>query len=367
VTLRRVEAELEQHKLAAKQFSDHFQQFTLIDAQLKELQATRQQLHNELTRLELNQAAELAHMTVLERATMPSDPIRSEKVRDIGIALGVALLLGLFGVWLLEFLMRSRKEQSAPSVTVNLNEGLHLASAVAAPPVAITAPVSADAALADAHRPEARRIEAGPVVRQSTAPDWDQPPPPPPQLDAAERILGPGELAILWSACEGEARVVLALLLNGVGPQELAALSGEDLDLAQGELGVGERIVPLSPALQCLLSGSLPLAPTQALLSEDARAPGGVDALLGCAAIDAGLEAPIEIDAGRVQCSYLVWLVSQGVKLADLKRVAGTLSPGYLAEFAPWSPAGPGHTLEQIDPFLPFLLETGDCGAGSPG
>jgi uncharacterized protein involved in exopolysaccharide biosynthesis len=361
--LRRVEAELKQHKLAAKEFADHYQQFKLIASELTELRATRQQLHNELTRLELNQAAELARMTVLEKATPPSEPIRNDKARDIGIVLGIALLLGLFGVWLVEFLTRSKKEGGgAPTVTVNLGDSLRLAPAVAAPraiPLApIAAPDPAEAMLADGRDSGLRRIEAGPVVQQPAESESC--------LDAAERILGPGELAILWSACEGEARVVLALLLNGVGPQELASLNGDDLDLAHGELGVGERIIPLSPALQCLLSGSPPLPATQALLSDDAGAPGGIDALLGCAAIDAGLEAPIEVDAGRVQRSYLVWLVSQGVKLADLKRVAGTLSPGYLASFAPWSPPGPGHTLEQIEPFLPFLVEMDGCGSGSP-
>ena len=352
--LRRVEAELDKHKAAAKLFSARFGQFRNLSAELDALQKRHQKVRKEITRLDLNRAAATARMEVLEAAKPPTRPAHTQYLRDGAMVLGAALLLGLFAVWLVEFLGRSRAADEAPAtkVSVELTNGGQNGGQLASP-------VAAGAPTLDSDRNGQTAI-AG----QAAAARLAQPPTEPPadasaaalvSMPTAE-VLSEQQLQALWDASEGDSRLLLALLFNGCGPQELLQLKGADLDLQASELGIGERIVPLSPVLHDLLAGLGEVAAGQPLLGDDLTEPGGIDALLSCTAIDAGLADPMAMDAARLQRSYLAWLVAQGARLSELKRVAGPLSPTFLASFAAWSPSGPSLTLEEIDPFLPFLV-----------
>lgn len=344
-TLRRVEAELERHKAAAKQFSARFQQFKTLNTELAELEKRHQQVRNQLTRLDLNRAAATARMEVLEKAKPPTRAAHTQYLRDASLVLGVALVLSLFAVWLVEFLGRSQSDNDGPTtkVSVELGDNVRLS-----PPMPMSTPVL------DSDRAGIGQLNQAPAsgrlandVPAATAGDIGE---------LGEQVLSEADLEALWRGSEGESRLLLALLLNGCGPGELLQLKGSDLDLESAELGIGERIVPLSSALHDLIAALPSPAPDQPLLQGESADPGGVNALLGCTAIDAGLPQPMSVTAERVQRSYLAWLVAQGAKLSELKRVAGPLSPAYLSTFAAWSPAGPGLTLEDIDPFLPFLV-----------
>ena len=354
--LRRVEAELERHKAAAKLFSARFQQFKSINTELAELQKRHQKVRNNVTRLDLNRAAATARMEVLEAAKPPNRPAHTQYLRDGGLVLGAALLLGLFAVWLVEFLGRSRAADSGPTtkVSVELTNGARLAAPMMAAAPALDSERSAQEAIAA----PAARLTGQPATEVEVA---ATPVPAPVATSALENEAGDAplsaaQLQALWDASEGDSRLLLALLFNGCGPQELLQLKGGDLDLQGSELGIGERIVPLSPVLHDLLTGLGELGAEQPLLSDELAETGAINALLSCTAIDAGLPQPMEVDAPRLQRSYLAWLVAQGARLSELKRVAGPLSPTYLASFAAWSPSGPSLTLEEIDPFLPFLV-----------
>lgn len=348
--LRRVEAELEKHKAAAKLFSARFQQFKNLSTELDELQKRHQKVRNELTRLDLNRAAATARMEVLEAAKPPTRPAHTQYLRDGGVVLGVALLLGLFAVWLVEFLGRSRAAQDGPTTKVSVE--LTNNGQLSPPPIAAAAALDNERSGQDALEQQAASASlvqqpAEAVAEAGAAAMVD---------GSAGEVLSAQQLQALWDASEGDARLLLALLFNGCGPQELLQLKGADLDLPASELGIGERIVPLSPVLHDLLAGLGQVDAEQPLLSGDLAEPGGINALLSCTAIDAGLADPMAVDADRLQRSYLAWLVAQGARLSELKRVAGPLSPTFLASFAAWSPSGPSLTLEEIDPFLPFLV-----------
>jgi len=350
--LRRVEAELEKHKAAAKLFSARFQQFKNLSTELDELQKRHQKVRNELTRLDLNRAAATARMEVLEAAKPPTRPAHTQYLRDGGVVLGVALLLGLFAVWLVEFLGRSRAAQDGPTTKVSVE--LTNNGQLSPPPIAAAAALDNERSGQDALEQQAasagllqQPAEAVAVPEAAAAAAVDEP---------AGEVLSAQQLQALWDVSEGDARLLLALLFNGCGPQELLQLKGADLDLPASELGIGERIVPLSPVLHDLLAGLGVVGAEQPLLSADLAEPGSINALLSCTAIDAGLADPMAVDANRLQRSYLAWLVAQGARLSELKRVAGPLSPTFLASFAAWSPSGPSLTLEEIDPFLPFLV-----------
>jgi succinoglycan biosynthesis transport protein ExoP len=56
-----------------------------------------------------------------------------------------------------------------------------------------------------------------------------------------------------------------------------------------------------------------------------------------------------------VRRSYILHLVRQGMRLADLERVVGRLPARTLAGYARFSPAGPGLKLESVPLVHPVL------------
>jgi len=53
--------------------------------------------------------------------------------------------------------------------------------------------------------------------------------------------------------------------------------------------------------------------------------------------------------------TYLVYLLRQGIRFADIGRVAGRLPQEELAAYMRFAPSQPRQPLEQIDPVLPAL------------
>ena len=273
-------------------------------------------------------------MEILERAKPPTRATHSQTLLHAGLVGLLALLLGLFAVWLVEFLTRSRRTEAAPPTQVSVSVNGPAASAT-------LAHAYAGAPVLEADRQAPERLPADAT----------------PRLEATgERLLRVDELEALWLGAADESRIAIGMLLNGAGAGEVLQLHGPDLDLQRSELGIGDRIVPLSPGLHAMLAGLAPFAEQHLLVGDGITSATDLDALIACAAADGGIEAPTMVTAEMVQCSYLVFLVQQGVRLAELKRVAGPLPPAVLASFAHYSPAGAGIALEDAEPFLPFLV-----------
>jgi hypothetical protein len=74
-----------------------------------------------------------------------------------------------------------------------------------------------------------------------------------------------------------------------------------------------------------------------------------IKTLLCCAAIDSGLPDPENITIETLRYTYMLFLVRQGIKLADLTKVVGALSPSQLLELGRFSPTQSGLPLESIN------------------
>jgi len=84
-----------------------------------------------------------------------------------------------------------------------------------------------------------------------------------------------------------------------------------------------------------------------------------VEGLIACAAYDAGLSNPTEVNSDLLRHTYAAYLVRQGARLADIGGIIGHIAPAAFREYGRLSPPGPGLSLERIDLVFPALRQSG--------
>jgi len=325
-TRRRVESDSHEQEARMKDFSRRFQQYQAVGTELARLEEVYQERKEQLVRLDV--VGQIAHQSVevLEAAALPERPIRPHYVRDSWIVVGCAGLLGLLTVWLIEFLARP---QSVP--TAAPGGGLSLLLELLA-----------------RRRPEALPQQPVPLLAAEKG---------------LPRELTAAEIATLTAASRPPVDVLIAGLLSGLAPHEVAALTWPLVDVAGGHItveGEGARTVPLSPAARLLFKQAYETRMAGSdgpLRSHDGASPqpADLDGLLACTAHDAGLVHAEEITSDALRHTFLVHLVRQGARLAEVPRIVGPISPTLLASYGRFAPAGPGLPLEEIDLTPPGL------------
>ena len=248
-------------------------------------------------------------MDVVDWASLPDKPIRPIYWQESTLAFGASLLLGLLAVFIVDYLNRE-PENHGP---VNL-ASIHLH-----------------------HQPQAM-LDVQPRSPSSLKHDPLQAL----TLETTPRELAVEESALLFQAAEASTQLIIALLLNGLAVNEISALTKSNIDLEQQRILLGQRQIPLSCRTAPLLA--------EANLRFDWTSRDEIDALLCCAAIDSGLASPEQINAESLRYTYLLFLVRQGIKLAELAKIVGAMPTQQLLQLSRFSPSQAGLTLEQINP-----------------
>ena len=75
------------------------------------------------------------------------------------------------------------------------------------------------------------------------------------------------------------------------------------------------------------------------------------------AAYDAGLDGADEVTPRTLRHTYLLYLLRQGIRFADLGRIVGRLPQDELATYMRFAPAQARLPLERIDLILPALRD----------
>jgi integrase len=136
-----------------------------------------------------------------------------------------------------------------------------------------------------------------------------------------------------------------------------------DVDLDTNTLHIhnqSNRDVTISPPLRAAIDDYRPSDPDpDALVWQDAGgealSDNDLDALIACAAHDAGLTRPSEVNTHTLLHTYIAYLARKGVKLSDLDKVVGKTSPTVLAAYGVFSPPGTALPLDSIEPVYPAL------------
>ena len=320
--------QLARHKKSAADFSARLAQYKSMDDELQQLQRMQRSAQDRLVQLQVGSTGTLPAVRVLERASTPGAPIRPLYLRDSGISVGVALAVGLLGIWLLEFLTRSGRDGGGPP----------------RPPTWYT--ISGAARLPEDAR--AGRLEH----RADSVPALTH---------AQPRELSPAEVRSLLDACDERQRSLVCALLSGLRLEEAAALRWTDVDLQQGWMQAGVRRVVLPAALKLLWKKACPRegadtnVPIWSTAEGRPHTAAQLDALVRAAAVYAGLSSPEEVDAEALRHTYLAYLSRQGLDVKDLVRLAGTLTDEEYSLYSMLKPPGTVLAREQVNTVYPVL------------
>ena len=330
-----LEVEYEGSKRQIAEFSTRFAEHEALVSELEEMEIAYRQAKDKLLRREVNAERGITKVEILESAVLPIEPIWPDYRRDAAIGVGGSLLLGILTVLLFDFFVRPASTQDGD---LGPDFGRGTLTRTGSLPTLDSVPLTQ------------AEIEAGP-------------PPATVSYQPASRVLEETEIEALMRAGDDETRLIIGLLLSGVAIDQITALRCGDVDCAAAQITVPSqpaRAVTMPEVLrtgfESLLAGvDGPDNPLWQDHEGQPRSRGDLEALITMAAHDAGLAAPELASAGAIFHSYLVYLVGQGMRLADLEIVTGPIAPSVRAAYAAHAPAGTALPIDQVETVYPTL------------
>ena len=326
--VNRIQAQIANDRGAVQVFTARFNDYKGMREDLGQLESLYRDTMQRKVKLEAGERARRPSVRILEAAAVPQEAWRPLYGRDAAISIGVSLISALLVMWLVELFNRADPQ---PTMLV-------------AQPVAYPVP-------------------RGPAVVLQSAPPALEGIAAPALLFAAPELpreLGPDEVRGVLEAASPEVRAVMALLLGGVAPEELLSLQCDDIDIAARQIrvrGDSARTIDLVEPTASLLD-RLPRTAGAPLYSRPDGNPRSLDELasdLLYAAHDAGIDRPVDVTPAALRHSYVAFLAKQGIRLADLAKLVGRLSPDQAAIYSSYAPPGKRVTLEQVDPVMPGI------------
>jgi len=316
--IKELEQQLEEHKRKATEFTSRFAQQQAMASDLEGLEELHRELEQRMAQIETKSLEKYPQVRVVEWGYQPDSPLSPDYLFDGLLVLVGSLILGIFAVWLVDYLYRVPGEFQ--TVTVPLSGVRVYTEPEKVLPSASVQPLQ---------------------MSGQRAPELDAPMP---------RELTEPEVEALWRATDRHGRRVLALLLSGLSEQEAAAACDQDFDPAAGVLrvnGLGERLVPIAPPFHPLFGAGN--GPTEG--DRDA-----LDLEIRLLAHDAGLPLPDAVNAAALRHTYILYLVRQGARLRELERIIGPLPAQTLMSYAPYSPKGAGKPLVDLELTHPIAI-----------
>jgi polysaccharide biosynthesis transport protein len=327
--IEQLQQQINENNSAVKTFMVRFGEFKAMQEDLTHLEQLHRAASDRLARQEASDSEVPPQVEILEAATVPQLPWRPRYARDAGISLGAAVAFGFLAVWLVEFFSRSAPETAA----VGRQSWW---------PVAVGRG-------ADASSPPLLAAEAARL----------------PAPDPLPRELTDAEIAALLQAANDDGRLILMSLLSGLSAEEIVALNWDQIDIDAGTIrvsGESPRSLPLNEPLRRLIIANRALHPQAA--GAVLRSPSGgplplddIRSLVMYTAYDAGIDGADEVTPQTLRHTYLVYLLRQGIRFADIGRIVGRLPQHELAAYMRFAPSQPRLPIEQIELVLPALRD----------
>jgi polysaccharide biosynthesis transport protein len=313
----RIRADMGSSRQEVAQFTARFNEYKSLQAELEELEKAKADAVQRRAKLEASERARMPSIRILEAATTPLAPWRPLYWRDTAISTGASLVLALLAMWLVELFNRPEPQ---PSVVL-----------IQPQPGALRYEGPQLEALGD-RSAQARKLESAEPALLPRQPKFP-------------RELGQDEVAALVRAADAGPRRAILLLLSGVDPDELFALSWRDFDSSRGTIRVGGasgREIALGVPLRELLEHSPRTDESEPLVAFDQHPAtrDNIEAQILCAAHDAALEEPAQVTSACLRHTYLAYLVRQGIRFADLTRLVGPLPADVVGAYSALAPPG---------------------------
>ncbi len=318
-----IRQQLNEQKHLATEFSARFAEHEALVKELEQMEENQRELQNRMTRLEVKQNEDYPQVEVVERAYFPEHPVRPHYWRDALWVLLGSLGLGLFAVWLAEFL--TRHEKPAPETRLTLS-GVH-----------VYANPDGQDLLGHADPPSQAILENPPPINALE--------------DQVSQELSRKDIDRLLDKADLRTRQVIALLLSGLTADEICRLDASHFALDTNFIFTPpphQRKLPLAPRLKTWLtaSGGAPLAPT----SEEEMAK-----ILYLTAVEADLSQPETVSPEALRHTYLLYLLRQGIKLVELEKVTGPVPLEDLTRYRKFIPNNSDHSITSVHLIHPCL------------
>jgi len=331
----RIQQQIANDRVALQTFAARFNEYKVLRDELTQLESLARDTMQRKVRLEAGERARRPSVRILEAATVPQSAWRPDYGRDALLSVVGSLLLALLATWLVELFNRSDPQ---PAVVI-------------AQPIAYPMMVGASGNMPQTH--EALAAQARPALTAEPVGLL-------PSGTTFPRELAEDEIAALLDASTGRARLAAMLLLSGLAIDEIVLLERDDLDRASHRVrlqGISPRTIELPEPVWAALDRP-PDSPGARMLSDESgSAPTAEDIALEIfyAAHDAGIVRPSEVTPDALRHSYLAFLVRQGIRLGDLVRIVGRLTPERAAAYGDLAPPGERIALEAVNRLMPGM------------
>ena len=329
-TLHETQLQLKEHNKEATAFSSKFSEHESLLSDLEGLEVLQRETQERLIQIEAKQAEKFPQVKVIERAFYPRDPISPNYTRDAIIAFVSSIILGLFGVWIVDYLTRKEIQTTTISVTgSNLYRDM-------APGLISTY----------AQKQEQLNQNSSQSLQHDESHKLE---------NDLHQELNVNEIDELLESSDIKAKQLISLLLSGLSLGEISRLTGVDFDFNNNSINIsGEenRSIPLNPALKTLFEH---IEPCPVWFRGESIAVKKLEAILIYASVDAGLAESQNITADSLSYSYILYLVKQGIRLSELVQVIGDVDPGMLSQYSRYSPEKKGLPLGEINLLYPAL------------
>lgn len=322
----RLQGQITAGRAEVGQFTGRYNEYKSRQDDLAELEKTFREATQKRARLEASERSRMPAAKVIEAASTPREPWRPLYWRDTAIAAMGSLVLALLAMWLVELFNRTEPQ---PAVVLVRSQAMGMSYE---------------------GRLDALPGQSSPLVGRTE----------PPLLAAQPKLpreLERNEVAGLLRASDPPTRLVILLLLTGLTAEEALALHVGDVDLARGIIrvpGVG-RDLAISDSLRAEIVTRMASPASDPLLGQGGRSAtrGSIDAQVLCAAHDAGLADPANVNAACLRHTYVAYLVRQGIRFADLASLVGELPADLLGAYTTFAPPGPRVARERIETSYP--------------
>jgi len=324
-----LQQQLDEHKQTVMEFTTRFAEHEALQEELSQLETQYREVQQRQVEMEVNRKKLFSQVAVRVYPFLPDRPVYPYYLRDAGISVALSLLLALLAVWFYDFMNRPARGSAVADIQ----------------PVFISTQEPAGVL----QQGDADRL---PYLQTPRALEQQLP-----------RELSENEVLTQLQAAAPATRLLIVCLLTGLNADELSGLRWGDIDLESDTLNIRNqpgRTIAISQPLRVAIKGYRPSAPdTEAPVWQDAGGEAllanDLDALIACAAHDAGLTRPSEVNTNTFLHTYIAYLARKGVKLSDLGQVVGNVSPTVLAAYGVFSPPGSALPLNSIDPVYTAL------------
>jgi succinoglycan biosynthesis transport protein ExoP len=327
---RQMSQQLQVLSVQAHDFNQKLDQYKRLDESLKQLQNQAQELQNQLVEQEVEQP-KLAKITIVEPPFNPEFAIGPDYIQDSLIVVGVALGSSLFSLLVFSFIVRQKLQPQATVTNYTLMPNTANQQGLGHHPHDHEPAF----ALANQKVVEPLQLQNNSATAASVA-----------QL----RILSESECILLFNAASQQGKLVIALLLSGLAPDELSHINRDLFDQHFENLHIPGRYArTLSlPAVLSDVVNKLALAEGDSLWTET-MVLDDFNHLLVNAAHDADIAFAEQLSVAALRHSYITNLLVQGCKLNDLEKVAGYITASELGQYRGVKRQGQALTLEQLN------------------